>query len=314
MGRKSKSSLLCDKSVQAALAAIELYNKPVFSYREESFAILMVNAWELLLKARIVRVNNEKLDSIQSKNPKKDGKTQLARTISFNDAVKKCALPPNLEEQLYVLQEIRDTSIHFYNPSERLKQECLEVGTATLESYSTRLIEWFEYPLSKHQLFLMPIAFNMPRDFSADSISKEPKSIQYLLNYIEKAKKMCPHVSGGDSISISVELNFTRDKSGIAVTTVKEGGILLNEDVDGWEQRKFPLSFRGKGGLVDKLKDRFIDFKQDKRFWTELGKIKKNEKLCKRRRFNPSEESRNDRFLYSTNVLKEFDTLYTKRA
>jgi len=59
MGRLSKSRLLVNKSVQAALSAIELYNKPNFSYREESFCILMVNAWELLLKARLIDEQGE---------------------------------------------------------------------------------------------------------------------------------------------------------------------------------------------------------------------------------------------------------------
>lgn len=58
---KSKYSLLLEKSIQAVLSAIELYNKPVFSYREESFSILMVNAWELLLKAKKLKDNNGKL-------------------------------------------------------------------------------------------------------------------------------------------------------------------------------------------------------------------------------------------------------------
>ena len=34
------------------VAAIDVYNKPDFSYREETFSILALNAWELLLKAR----------------------------------------------------------------------------------------------------------------------------------------------------------------------------------------------------------------------------------------------------------------------
>ena len=46
------STDLSSKSVQAAIAAIEVYNKPNFSYREEAFALLMSNAWELLLKAK----------------------------------------------------------------------------------------------------------------------------------------------------------------------------------------------------------------------------------------------------------------------
>ena len=48
----SLSRDLTDKSIQAAVAAIEIYNKPNFSYREEAFALLMTNAWELLLKAK----------------------------------------------------------------------------------------------------------------------------------------------------------------------------------------------------------------------------------------------------------------------
>lgn len=37
--------ILAEKAVQISLAAIEAYNKPYAQYREESFAILMVNAW-----------------------------------------------------------------------------------------------------------------------------------------------------------------------------------------------------------------------------------------------------------------------------
>ena len=49
---KPLSTCLSEKSLQVALAAIEIYNKPAFPYREESFSILMANAWELILKAK----------------------------------------------------------------------------------------------------------------------------------------------------------------------------------------------------------------------------------------------------------------------
>ena len=42
---------LIDKSIGSMLSAIEIYNKPDFKYREETFAILAINSWELLLKA-----------------------------------------------------------------------------------------------------------------------------------------------------------------------------------------------------------------------------------------------------------------------
>ena len=55
---------LLDKSVDSMLSAIEIYNKPNFKYREETFAVLAINAWELLLKAYILKVNRYKIKSI----------------------------------------------------------------------------------------------------------------------------------------------------------------------------------------------------------------------------------------------------------
>ena len=51
---KSRARQMLEKSINAIIAAIEVYNKPSFAYREESFSILDTNAWELLLKARIL--------------------------------------------------------------------------------------------------------------------------------------------------------------------------------------------------------------------------------------------------------------------
>ena len=54
---KSRSRLMLDKSVAAMLSAIEIYNKPDFKYREETFAILCINSWELLLKAKVLNLS-----------------------------------------------------------------------------------------------------------------------------------------------------------------------------------------------------------------------------------------------------------------
>ena len=45
-------------------------DKPGFRYREKSFAILMLNAWELLLKARIVKENRNGIKSIEIWEPR----------------------------------------------------------------------------------------------------------------------------------------------------------------------------------------------------------------------------------------------------
>ena len=98
------------------LAAIEIYNKPRFDYRDECFSILLINAWELIFKALISK--NRK--SIYY--PKK--RSEPYRTLSCRDAFaraekyfpKKLPLLP-VRKNLELLTTYRDNSVHFYNCS-----------------------------------------------------------------------------------------------------------------------------------------------------------------------------------------------------
>jgi hypothetical protein len=57
---KARSKQLVDRAIAATVAAIEIYNKPDFQYRNETFAVLAVNGWELLFKAKwLVDHNND---------------------------------------------------------------------------------------------------------------------------------------------------------------------------------------------------------------------------------------------------------------
>lgn len=74
------SNQLLDKSKEAFTMAIELYNKPTIHYRVEGFAMFICNAWELMLKAHILKVYGEK--SIYYKdNPN--------RTLSLENCIQK---------------------------------------------------------------------------------------------------------------------------------------------------------------------------------------------------------------------------------
>jgi hypothetical protein len=61
MARLHRSARLLQNAEAALISAIEIYNKPAFAYREETFAILALNAWELLLKAKLLEINSNKL-------------------------------------------------------------------------------------------------------------------------------------------------------------------------------------------------------------------------------------------------------------
>lgn len=49
------SEKLVGKSKEAFVMAIEIYNKPSIKYRVEGFAFFICNAWELMLKAYMIR-------------------------------------------------------------------------------------------------------------------------------------------------------------------------------------------------------------------------------------------------------------------
>jgi hypothetical protein len=51
---------LLNNSKYALLSAIEIHNKPIFPYRYEICTLLIINAWELLLKAYIYKIIKNK--------------------------------------------------------------------------------------------------------------------------------------------------------------------------------------------------------------------------------------------------------------
>lgn len=98
----------------AMMAAIEICNKPTFRYRDECVVILLLNAWELILKAALSKSGKSIF------YPKK--RKQPYRTLSWQDALSKCGpLFPKTIDQLPVQRNLellgtyRDNAVHFYN-------------------------------------------------------------------------------------------------------------------------------------------------------------------------------------------------------
>src|SRR5262245_12001728 len=120
---KARARELVDKGVSAMISAIEIYNKPDFKYREETFAILAINAWEVLLKGKWLRDNNNQIRSLYvmekrfslSKKPYNKSRVKLTEsgnplTHSLQYLVKKLveegSLPEPVHRNLKALGEI----------------------------------------------------------------------------------------------------------------------------------------------------------------------------------------------------------------
>jgi EC042_2821-lke REase/Protein of unknown function (DUF3644) len=107
---------LVDNSLSAMLSAIEIYNKPQMTYRDEIAVMLVVNAWELALKATL----RQKGRSIFY--PKKRG--EKYRSIALDDSLGRVAANklwplgidgPAVTANVKALTAYRDRAIHLYN-------------------------------------------------------------------------------------------------------------------------------------------------------------------------------------------------------
>lgn len=103
---ESLSERLVDKSIEAFITGLELYNKPTIRYRIEGFSFFAINSWELMLKAHLI--NSKGLTSIYfADNPDRTiDVTKAIKLIYTND---KDPLRINLEKII----ELRNTSTHF---------------------------------------------------------------------------------------------------------------------------------------------------------------------------------------------------------
>ena len=175
---KSRSKTFVDKSVSAMLSAIEVYNKPSFLYREDTFAVLAINAWELLLKARLLQINDNKLASIQVYQSKKnqDGSLSQKKYIKYARTGNPMTIgllraydllvtehgdtiDTLVRDNIVALTDIRDNSIHFVNSDVRIAKQVQEIGTASIKNFVTLIRQWFGRDLSEYNFFLMPLAF-----------------------------------------------------------------------------------------------------------------------------------------------------------
>lgn len=96
---------LLDKSQEAFLLAIELYNRPTIRYHAEGCSFFLCNAWELMLKAYLIAQNGE--DGIYYPNSD--------RTLSLQDCMKRVIKNDNdpIMKNLKAVNDLRNTSTHY---------------------------------------------------------------------------------------------------------------------------------------------------------------------------------------------------------
>jgi len=309
--------LLVEKSVTACVSAIEIYNKPDFKFREESFSILMINAWELLLKAKILQENNDDSKSIQIIEKGVVVKTTSgnAKTISISKAVGLLSgnglIKSVVADNIGLLIEIRDEAIHFVHNDPALSVRVQQIGAASLRNFMTLAATWFGYDFMRFNFYLMPISFFHQSDvesFSVDSAAKEN-----LLKYLKKVEKSySDDVDPNFSISLILQTRLVKTSADDALefrpTDDPSAPELQITEEDAL--KSYPYTY---DKVCKILRSRYKNFKQNDEFYAIMRTIKeRGEQFCKERRLDPKNPKSICKIFYHSRIIEEFDKYYEK--
>lgn len=144
---------LIEKSKEAFLMAIENFNKPTIVYRTEIFAYLICNAWELMLKAHLIKTKGN--NSIYYKD-KPDRTISLSNCIEKIFTNKKSPLRMNLEKII----ELRDTSTHFI--TEEYEMVYIPLFQSCIFNYNEKMMEFHQTDITEivRENFFNIISYN----------------------------------------------------------------------------------------------------------------------------------------------------------
>ncbi len=328
---KSRSRALADKSLEAMLAALEIYNKPRYDYREEAFAILATNAWELLLKARIMQLDGNRVSSLYVKERRKlaSGKTSAKLYVKRNRADTPVSIgllqahdrlisdygdtiPKAVRDNLELIVEVRDNAIHFMNKGMGVAKLVQELGTAALRNYVYLVRTWFAIDLESYNFYLMPLVF-VGQSSHVDAVSlnaDERKVVDFLTKEIAKDQTRTGDVC---SVALRLDLKFQRSADPSApkvVITNDPSATPVSLSEEDFRQR-YPWDYRI---LTTRLKKRYEDFIENNEYHKSRRKFEKDKRFYDERYLDPIKKTGQPKRFYSPSIQLEFDKIYTKKS
>ncbi len=323
---KARSKELLDRAIAATIAAIEIYNKPDFRYREEAFAVLAINGWELLLKAKWLTDHGNHLvalyvrEAAKSKSATTGTKPRIKRTRSGNPfthsldflakkLVESGALDAKAWNNLEALLEIRDSAIHFYNRSPMFAQRLQEIGAASVKNFAAAAADWFNRDLSEFSFYLMPLSFvRLPGQAEAVVLNPEEKNF---LAFIESLESKRDDSVERYSFSVNIEIKFTRSKAkdalGVQVTDNPNAPeVRLTEEQ---VREKYPWDY---DRLTSECRKRYTDFKIDRKYHDCRKKLAGDKRFSHVRELDPGNPRSAKKPFFNANILAEFDKTFTR--
>lgn len=271
---------LVEKSKEAFVMAIEIYNKPTIKYRVEGFSFFICNAWELMLKAHMMNKMGE--DSIYYHDNRN-------RTITLENCIQKIFTNEKapLRRNLEKIIELRNTSTHFI--TEEYEMVYIPLFQACILNFVEKMQEFHNEDMTKviPQNFLT-LAVSM-KSLEENTIrAKYPEEIaEKLISANEQLEPLIAENNQSFAIKIEHYHYLTKDKnqatSFVHVDKNAEAGVkIIKELKDPNNTHKYTMKNAIKE-INRRLQNEKIDFVMNQYIFDLFNKeygIKENEKYC----------------------------------
>ncbi len=228
---------LIDKSKEAFLMSIEVYNKPSIKYRVEGFSFFICNAWELMLKAYMIKKFGE--ESIYYKD-------NTNRTITLENCIKKVFTNDKdpLRRNLEKIVELRNTSTHFV--TEEYEMIYIPLFQAAVFNYIEKMLSFHDFDITTviPQNFLtLTVSIN---SLNADEIrAKYPKEIaEKMISINDELSPIITENNNHFAIRVDHHYYITKDKNAASATvridnSAETGVKIIKELKDPNETHKY---------------------------------------------------------------------------
>jgi hypothetical protein len=331
----SLATALLRNAKSAMFAAVEVHNKPIFPYRYEVSTLLVVNAWELTLKAYIA----EKERSVRL--IREDGTTKpfLECIACVASDLGKPFEPTR--HNLEILYEYRNRVAHFY-------PDDLDIVILGLLKCSVVLFTEFveahfgERIYDEVNLILLPIGFTKPispLDFISNrSAAKDcSEGVKSFLRMITKGSEALQAQGIDESVIVNYSMalvNESRIKNADLIAAInnatpQENFIVVHNVIAGANftidptARPIRLSedtiyssifTETYADVVANARRRFADFSQDARFNGIMRQLKEDPNVRKWRLLDPKKPKSTGKDFYSKRIYEELAKFYTPRT
>ena len=321
---------LVKNSISAYFAAIEIHNKPNITYRYETVTLLMINAWELALKAYVRKyIKNRSIF------------TDDHHTIGLDKALDYVTIHRNgieknsfaaIKENLLKLEEYRNMTTHFY--CDEMEPYIFMLVARAALNYVEFMKTYFKKDIMAEEgLFILPLGFKLPfrpEDFLSNNVAKYAASSE-AKDYIKGIVKVIKELDDA-GIEDSIVLGFgmylesvRREKNShllAAITTADQTGVFFTKrtkvQFSADASQKVQISddeFRAlfpytHDDLVNWCRENIVGFKKNQLFNEKKKMMEEDENCVHHRRLDVDNPKSQSKKYYSEQAFHRIKMLY----